>query len=342
MVTNTLSIFLPGLLRLPAEGAPGVAAPALAQLLARARRLPLPGQGLRAGLAVLAGLDPQAGGTLPLAALAAVGDGLDVATDHDVLCADPVHLRVDMDRILLLPPEQLELETGELVALADAVRGIVSDAGGTIEISASERCYVRGLDTRGVSFTDLDGAAGRDIFAFMPAGDGRARAFRALLNAIQMSVHAHPVNEARGKRGVLEANALWLWGSGRLADIAGRPAVPDVWANVPWARGLAVHSGAQARPLPESLREVMDAAGSCALVVIDDPGRRAAAADHAGWKTEVERVDSNWIGPALAALVRGRFAKLRIVAGDAHVYTLTRLSALHFWRRARVLTEHLR
>ncbi len=340
MVTNTLSIFLPGLLHLPAEAPPLAAAPALTGLLARAERTALADAGLRAGLAAAAGFGAEAAERLPLAALGALDEGLQPGAAQDWLTADPVHLRADMDRVVLLPPEQLALDGTERAQLADAVREVLSESGGEIRVSDSGRFYISGFELDDVRLADLDRVAGRDILAFMPAGR-RAGALRTLLNAIQMSLHEHPLNRARAARGEFEANALWLWGGGCLADMPARP-MADVWSDAPWARGLAVHAGVQAHPLPSGLDGVTGTGVSAALVVIEAAGKPAAAGDPESWQAVVETIDAGWIAPAMAALARGRFASVRLVAGDGHAYTLTRFGALRFWRRRRPLTEFLR
>ena len=62
---------------------------------------------------------------------------------------------------------------------------------------------------------DISGKAIRD---HLPAGDG-ADTLNHIMNHAQMVLHDHPVNKRRKEAGNLPANAVWLWGHGKIPRI---------------------------------------------------------------------------------------------------------------------------
>ena len=92
--------------------------------------------------------------------------------------------------------------------------------------------------------------AGRNIEAFLPAGDDAAR-WRRHLNEAQMLLHAHPSQRrARGERRAAGQQRLVL-GRGARAPSSALP-YDAVWSDHPLAAGLAAASGVATRPLPAS------------------------------------------------------------------------------------------
>jgi 2,3-bisphosphoglycerate-independent phosphoglycerate mutase len=59
---------------------------------------------------------------------------------------------------------------------------------------------------------------GREIEAFLPAGEGRGEIL-GLMEAGRKFLRDHPVNRVRTVQGKRPANAIWLWGQGRAPDL---------------------------------------------------------------------------------------------------------------------------
>ena len=211
---------------------------------------------------------------------------------------DLVHLHVGRDHLVMTDPAALpEADGVDARALADAVAPLFADDGLALEVPAPGRWYLRETDPARplrLRTRPLAGALGRNIDAWMPTGDD-ARRWRRLVNEVQMTWYAHPVNARREAEGRPPFNSLWI--EGRVPRAAGEAAVRV--ATRP--RGAA-----DAAPI-----RVEDAAGP--LVVIDalldaqlagDPGRWAAAwrALDAGPLSEIAEARGDWSAGARIVL----------------------------------------
>ena len=146
----------------------------------------------------------------PLAPITLEADGR-LAGDTYWLRADPVHLRVMRDRIVLTDNRALNLSPQEATALATAIGQHFGEAFNPIPLHP-QRWYVRFPYPPRLTTTPLSVATGRAIDPLLPQGDDALR-FRTLLNELQMLLFTHPVNQAREARGGLSVNSLWLWGA---------------------------------------------------------------------------------------------------------------------------------
>lgn len=227
----------------------------------------------------------------PIAAIVLSAGGVETSNDY-WLRADPVHLRIERDRVILteIPepgPEEARLlceALGAHFGEAFAPRPVRPDA-----------WVVRIAEERGISTTPLSLAAGQHIDPLLPAGEN-AREWRKLLNEVQMLLFSHPVNQAREARGELPINSVWLWGGGRLPQ-AGQCARSLVCGQPDW-RALAQHAGAKADTLPKKWSADVP---EDALVIFDAPQRHLRRGDFEGWLTAMRDFEQNWLAPLLAA-----------------------------------------
>ncbi len=63
-------------------------------------------------------------------------------------------------------------------------------------------------------FTPPHDLTGQSIEDHLPAGDGADRLIH-LMTSAQLILNNHPINRARQKRDLPDANSIWLWGQGR-------------------------------------------------------------------------------------------------------------------------------
>jgi hypothetical protein len=200
--------------------------PALELLLARGRRTHDDPLGLEGWLAREFGLG---GEPLPAGALTALAGGLEPGGDA-WLRADPVHLRLQRDSMMLVPAAGFDLSQAEAEALAASVN---RHFGASFSVHVlSPACWA----LRATGAAAIDGRpplelAGQDVNANLPAGADAAR-WHATLNEVQMLLHEHAVNEARE----VPVNSLWFWGAGRLPREAEGP-WQSVTADDPVALG---------------------------------------------------------------------------------------------------------
>jgi hypothetical protein len=319
-----LELVVPGLLPAEAE------APALALLLARGRRAEAAPAALEPWLARAFALDGEA---LPAGALSAHAAGLDAAAGH-WLRADPVHLRADRDRLLLIPAEGFSIAAAEAAALAEALGKHYANEF-SLHVLRPDLWCLRSPGEMAVRARPPLEIAGRDVDPELP--DQR---FHALLNEMQMALYQHPVNTAREARGEPVVNGLWLWGAGAL------PAAPQVpWASLsaeePAALGLAKLAGLRHRaPGPEAAAWLERAPDDGRhLVLLEELRGAQALGDAAALADRLAALEVRWFAPLLAALRAGRIGMLTVHAPEAGLaFETARGDLRRFWRRPRPLS----
>src|SRR5882672_403324 len=175
-------------------------APSLELLLARGRSSWAPAQSLENWLHDAFALEAP----LPAGALTLLGAG-ENAGDATWVRADPVHLRLMRDRLIVVPGAALALSRDEADALCAALTQHF--AGSVFRAVDAQRWCARLEREVDVAAGPATGFAGREVEL--------SRGGNALLTEMQMLLHAHAVNEEREARGEPVVNSVWLWGAGR-------------------------------------------------------------------------------------------------------------------------------
>ena len=213
---------------------PGDLSPQALRLLARADQVPVAASSYPERL--LAAVGALACGVAPVSAL---GDGL--AAQGAVLRFDPISMRPDLAGLVVLDGRAFALTEDESRALFEAAAAIFGASGMELVFGAPLRWYALSEALPDAALTPLPDAAGMRAHKVMPGGREGA-ALRALMNEVQMALHAHPVNAAREARGELPVNSIWPWGGGLAPPVP----VPDQTVEAiigagddPLARGLA-------------------------------------------------------------------------------------------------------
>jgi hypothetical protein len=251
----------PAQLWLPALDRFGQASP-LRRLLAQADRLD---DDPRDRLARLADGFDGAGSLLPAAALVRehlVGD----AGGDSWLNADPAWAQPDMTGVRLLACGSIPLALDEAQAFAQVLQPAFAEAGLRLEISAPDHWQLRlPPDMHVPDFAAPEQALGEDLYQHLPQG-AEGRAWRVLLNEVQVLLHQHPLNAARQARGLAPVNSVWLWGAGRLPKQL-HSAFAGVVGNDELLHALAARAGIPASPLSRE-----SAAGALAGWLLDLQG----------------------------------------------------------------------
>ena len=297
--------------------------PALELLLARGRASVAEPQSLEEWLAGAFGLDEGPFPAGPLSVLAAGRDPGERAWSR----ADPVHLRVLRDSVVLVPAEALSIAAEESAALCEALSRHFSP----LEFLAVDaRRWCAPMDSS-VAQAPLE-HAGREL---APQG------MSAFLNEAQMLLHAHPVNEAREARGEPAVNSLWPWGGARAPRVP-----PCQWQSVsaadPVVLGLARAAGARHRALPAAAEWLERAPEDGRhLIVLDALRAPLALGEEAGARAGLEALERGWFAPLLAALRSGRAGMVTLHVPDAAAcFETVRGDLRRFWRRARPLERY--
>lgn len=263
--------------------------PKLDLLLARGKRESVPQTGVESLLCQEFGIPRQQ--DWPIAAISLAASGRQTGNAY-WLRADPVHVRIERDRLVLdeIPeadPEELELLLEALCAhFGEQFSPLALRPGAWVVRIAAEP---------EISTTPLSLAAGQPIDPLLPAGRD-AMQWRKLLNEAQMLLFSHPVNQAREARGEPVINSVWLWGGGRLPEAGQNPRA--VLCDQPDWRALAEHAGAEISTLPERWSNDLTAD---ALVIMDAPHRHLRRGDFESWLTAMQNFEQNWLAPLLAA-----------------------------------------
>ena len=340
-------LLLPDLLW-PERDFPGIyqelETPALEKLLAKGRvRADADSAETGSGIAWLCkrfGVDKQA--DWPVAPYSLLADGGEPGKDY-WLRADPVHLKLEGNRLVLADTGAFALTQAEAAKLADSLNAHFSEDGLVFHPLRPERWYLRLAQAPEMETTPLATAAGRSVDALLPRGSG-ASSWRARLNEVQMLLHGHAVNEAREAGGELPINSVWLWGGGRLAHPA-PSALNALWSDDSLAAGLAQAAGIAAHKLPADATELLrgGAGKGVHLILLDRLRRPVQYGDAQAWRTELARLERLWFAPLLEALRRERIGMLSVHAlgpGGALSVETTRGDLRRFWRRAKPLAAH--
>jgi hypothetical protein len=309
--------------------------PALELLLARGRRTAGAACSLEDWYCRAFGLPPP----LPAGALTALAYGQNAGA-RGWLRADPVHLRADRDRLVLIPSAGFEIGADEARKLCAALNSHFA-AQLSLHAFAPE---VWGLQLR--EPLSLRTRAPIEIAGCSVDDELPEKNWHALLNEIQMALYQHPVNTAREARGAPVVNSVWPWGEGPLpAEGPMRRAAPwqSLSAEDPAARGLARLAGVRQRATVGGAAPWLERAPEDGrhLVVLDALRGAAALGDAAALAQRLQGLEAGWFAPLLAALRSGRIGMLSTHVPDAGVsFETVRGDLRRFWRRSRSLASY--
>lgn len=270
---------------------------------------------------------------IPLAPYALLGDGGAPGSDY-WLRADPVTVQLMRNMLVLHAGTTPSAEEAEQFIAALNLH--FAPEGLRFSAPHPQRWYLRLPEAPALLTHPLAEVHGRDIRHFLPEGGDSAH-WRKLLNEAQMLLHAHPLNAAREAAGTFPVNSVWLWGGGTLSQDLSAPC-DGVYADDPLARGLAIAAGISHAPLPAKLPKISELTGDAPLFVMENLGDTMAR------DAALERIDRDWLMPAITAVRRGVIQRLTLIAtGETATVTmtLTRPDLWKFWRRGTTTLKQL-
>lgn len=259
--------------------------------------------------------------------------------------ADPVHLRLERDHILLadscvfrISMEEAEQFTGLLNQHFDGNQGV------NFFPLRPDRWYLC-LPELTLPHTHLlSEVVNRDIQNKLPFGVNNAF-WRNLLNEIQMLLHEHPLNQLREGRGEFAINSIWFWGGGTLPESLASP-YTNAWSNDILAVSLALACNIDHAALPtDATAWEASARTGNHLIVLDDLQGKAQYGDAYGWRESIKEMEQRWFDPLWRMLRRGQFDKITLtVPGESNSksFTATRSDSRKFWRRPKPLFTYAR
>ena len=324
-----------------ADALAGLRLPALELLLARSRRTSQAALSLEQWLAQAFGTDED--DEIPSGALTVAALGGE-AGESTWLRADPAHLKLNRDQLVLVPAIAFGLPQAESEALAETLNRHFGAQLVFYPLSADRWCVrIEGAEAEGLRTKTPIEVAGRDINRHLPSGPV-AKRWHSILNEIQMLLHEHPVNEAREARGEPIVNSVWLWGAGRSPDGLESP-YQSVTSDDPLAQGYAKGCGLRHRNLPADADQWLGRLPEDGrhLVVVDALRLPLALGDYDAWLKRAAELEERWFSPLLAALKSGRIGMVTVLVPDGaelRAFETTRNDQRHFWRRSKVLAAY--
>jgi hypothetical protein len=265
----------------------------------------------------------------PSAPVAVFGAGMPPGKDF-WLHADPVHLQVHRDRMVLVAPEALALDDAESISLCAALNRHFEADRFMFIAPHPQRWYLRTGRTVRINTRGLSRVVGEDIDRLLPEGEERL-AWHRVFNEVQMLLHDHPVNAAREERGVLPVNSLWFSGGGTLPTT--RAPFTAVIGTSALVQGLAKLSQI---PFTAAAQRFGAIESNDVLVELTDPLSAYLRQDYPAWKSAVEELERDWFAPLLDQVKSGRMRQLDIatvVGGRGYRWAIRRPHLWRWWRR---------
>jgi hypothetical protein len=321
MTAHSITLLLPPLAT-PEGGWPVM--PALQRLLSRGRREAAP-SAYSSCLLDLFGLRSGRESDLPVAALSALGDGLD-AGEGWWLHADPVHLVADRDQLFLSASASLGISQAEADTLLAELNRTYADDGWHFVAATPQRWYLRLPQPLVMRTTPTSGAMGRRVGEVLPQGED-ALLWQRVMTEVQMVLHGSPINMQREAQGALTVNGIWFWGGGPLPQQAAGSEWQRVVGDQPLARGLALHHGL---PLVSAATASLSEGEGKVLWVADE--RPLALA-------ELER---DYFAPLHAMLREGKLSHLVIELPGQGRWRIEAKALRRWWRRRKPLARLLK
>ena len=330
---NALTLVIPGLLGpLPTQEADGgmPRLSALERLLGRGHRHAGGGErGYEHTLYRLFGYHAEVSGAVPVAPLRRLGEGLDTGPGEWWLCVDPVQLVADQVQVYLVAQEEIGLQPDESAALLAALNQFYDGDGWLFDAATEAHWYVRVPYPASLVAASPGEIMGQALRDHLPAGSDGIK-WHSVMNEIQMLFYSHPVSERRRQQGQRTIDGVWPWGGGQLPSPQPRR-WQSLFADEPFATGIARHSGSAVLPLPPCSDEVRVAGDT--LMVFNTLHLPAQAGLVSRWRNALVEIEEQWFAPLLSRLRTGRIDTLYIIPCNGDVWEINRPMLRRWWRR---------
>jgi hypothetical protein len=208
------------------------------------------------------------------------------------LCADPVHLEVHGDGVVLDASVAAGLTVPESEALVACLTAHFSADRMSIRMVSPSEWVIDTDQQLQFSAPPLRRVHGRSIEPHMPSGPDGPR-LRRLATEAQMLLHAAPANDQLSARGMPSINGIWLWGGGEAVALPPMPGTA-LLSDATHLRAMAAGAGCETGRLPESAKG-LDRIDRYVLVDLD--GRLE---DPESW---LRKLRSDWLAPLSEAKV---------------------------------------
>jgi len=236
----------------------------------------------------------------------------------------PVHIHIARDHLVLTDQRRLDISEQESRVLFEIAKTATDEAGMTLQYGDASTWFLRADGWTGLKTASADAACGHNVDIWMPDGE-HARAWRKLQNEIQMMWFAHTLNDEREAQGKKTINSVWLsGGAGTLMKQEKRIDRAQSFTDLLSAPDLQNTQNAQNNTTSTDTTCVL-------LELLTEP---AINSDWGQWLTQIQTLENDWFAPVLAALKNRQLDSLTLHCSDAHLlasFKLTPWSLRQFW-----------
>jgi hypothetical protein len=228
----------------------------------------------------------------------------------------PTHLHIARDHLVLTDPRKLVLSEAESQTLFQSVQALFEESGKTLIYGDARTWFLRAEDWKGLSTATPAATSGHNIDIWMPRGPGE-REWRKLLNEVQMTWYAHPLNAEREMCGEPVVNSLWLWGGASKNIPEGRSRYQQLINPLPWLP-LSGHAITSEADVAHIVGTSASSSISNTLLILDELMDAAMASDWSTWLGAVHRMENDWMVPLLEALRNGKIGEIRFILSHSN------------------------
>jgi len=314
--------------------------PALELILARASQSRTNARDFESTLFELFHLPKPESGDFPIGALTDYLHSGEI-TQRWYMRADPVYIQPNRDHLLLLGNQMIDIDVDEARRLVDDINKTYIDTPWQLKMVSARQWVIEMEQTVSLQTYAPSEVTGKNINEYLPQGRD-AKSWHALLNELQMLLHAHPVNRAREMKGMMSVNSVWFWGAGQLPKFENSSVRQDYvqcWTNHSSVQALSRWFKVPRVDLPDDgvkwLKHAITPGNH--LLVIDDLNVPSSLIDPVEWWQCLLRVDQQWLQPLLSALAQGDIAELNLIADSGYRFHLTRSLSKRWWKRIKAL-----
>ncbi len=260
-------------------------------------------------------LEQQLGDVFGSPAIAPISAAFDGLAAGNWMRADPVHLRLQRDRLVLHP---VAINAEEAAAFCQQLNQHFSEL--RFFAPHPQRWYLQLDQLPRLHTMPLSQVIGDNIRHALPTGADAAY-WHQIFNEIQMVLHAHPFNAQRD----LAVNSVWFWGAGTSAAL---PACPyhRITADTPLAAMFA-----HATTLPYTdWQAAWD--GNTPLLVYTAAHTALQQGDFTRYRSAIQHFENHYAYPIWQALRLGKLSHIRIDLTQQQ-HQLTRWGSWSFWKK---------
>lgn len=274
----------------------------------------------------------------PIASLTLENDGTS-AENSFWLRADPVHLRLERNQLILADSSVFSISIEEAQQLSDSVDEILRAEDLSLYPLFHHRWYVKSNNHPDLQTFSLSEVIGKNIDDYLPHGKDGMK-WQRLFNEIQMALHTHPVNQQRESRSELPINSIWFWGSGVYPKNI-TSSFSNVYSDESISQGLAKASKISCNTLPIDATNWIESTPTVhnTLVVLDMLHAPLQYNDLENWQLRLLAMEKNWFQPLCRFLREKKLNRLTIYGGTQTSYQQIDITPADLWKLWRMKSE---